>query len=241
MSDLEAIDDYLNGQLSPDKRAAFESRLTAEPALTESLAFYLQARQVAREAALAERHGEWAPLRRKTTRARQVRPLYIAVASLAAMLLLVLGWWGVFRQPAATPEVLAEAYIRENFTDFGMRMSGESDSLQTALNLANSGQNQQALTLLADLVRRDSTNDFAKNYAGVVALRLGNYDQAIGYFHGLSQQPGLFTNPGTFHEALARMKRGRPLDKKEAERLLRIVVRENLEGKEEAARMIENW
>ncbi|MCY7349775.1 MAG: hypothetical protein LH606_03795, partial [Cytophagaceae bacterium] len=109
MSDLEAIDAYLNDQLSPDDRAAFEARLAAEPALAEELAFYLQARQVAREAALAERHAGWEPLRRRATRARQVRILYTAAASLAAMLLLVLGWWGVFRQPGATPEDLAEA------------------------------------------------------------------------------------------------------------------------------------
>ncbi|MBC7892867.1 MAG: hypothetical protein H7Y12_11680, partial [Sphingobacteriaceae bacterium] len=55
MSDLEAIDAYLNGLLPPPDRAAFEARLKVDPALAEELAFYLQAKQVAREAALAER------------------------------------------------------------------------------------------------------------------------------------------------------------------------------------------
>ncbi len=241
MSDLEAIDAYLNGQLSLPDRAAFEARLKAEPALAEGLAFYLQAKQVAREAALAKRHAEWAPSRQQALRARQVRVLYAAAASLAAMLLLLLGWWSVFRQPTATPETLAEAYFLENIATLPVLMSGNADSLQRAVSLANQGQADAALARLDEVLRRDSTKAEAKNLAGLVALRAGKYDQAIGYFQSLARQPGLYTNPGTFHEALTRLKRGRPLDRKEAERLLRIVVRENLEGKDEAARMLESW
>lgn len=241
MSNLEAIDAYLNGLLPPSDRAAFEARLKAEPALAEDLAFFLQTRQVAREAALAERHAEWASLRRQATRARQVRVLYTAAASLAAVLLLVLGWWSVFRKPATTPETLAEAYFQENFATLPVLMSGNADTLQRAIGLANEGKAAAALALLDAALRQNPANSEAKKLAGLVALRAGNYDQAIGYFQSLARQPGLYTNPGTFHEALARLKRGRPLDQKEAERLLQTVVRENLEGKEEAVKWLAAW
>lgn len=244
MNEFEDIDDYLEGRMEAGARAAFEARLAADPTLAERLAFFLQAKHTARQAALAERHAEWQSLRRPEAaapRARTIRIAYAGVAAAAAVLLLVLGWWSLYRQ-AESPERFADAYVQENFSgNLSLLMSGATDSLQTALSLANQGKNGEALALLAALVQRDSTNANAKNYAGVVALRAGNYDEAIAQFQDLSQQPGLFSNPGAFHEAIARLKRGQPGDKAAAKTLLETVVRENLEGKDEAAAWLEAW
>ncbi len=242
MDNWEIIEAYLQGRLPAEGRAAFETRLAVEPDLADQVAFYLQAQATARRAALVERHAEWQTLSQPAARqTRVIRIGYASVASLAAMLLLVAGWWGFFRQPDASPEQLADAYIQQNFKTLSVQMSGDADSLQTALNLANQGKNKQALAQLTDLVRRDSANAEAKRYAGIVALRAGKYDEAIGYFHALSQQPELFSNAGAFLEALARLKRGQPLDRNQAKELLQTVVRENLEGKEEAAKWLEHW
>ena len=157
------------------------------------------------------------------------------------MLLLLLGWWSLYRQ-AESPERFADTYVQENFSgNLSLLMSGQADSLQTALSLANQGKNKEALALLDALVRRDPTSEAAKNYAGIVAFRLGNYDQAVAYFHALGQQPGLYSNPGAFYEAVVRLKRGQPGDKAAARTLLETVVRENLEGKEEAVKWLEAW
>jgi len=243
MNDLETIETYLNGQMEAGVKRAFEARLATDPALTEQVAFYLQARHTARQAALAERHAEWQTLRRPANeRTRTIRIAYASLASVAAALFLFLGWWSLYRQPDATPEQFADAYVQEQFSgNLNVQMSGDADSLQTALNLANGGQNEQALTLLSVLLQRDPADAEAKKYAGIVALRAGRYDQAIAYFHALSQQPGLFSNAGAFLEATARLKRGQPLDRNQAKTLLETVVRENLEGKEEAAKWLKAW
>lgn len=244
MNEFEDIDEYLEGRMEAGARAAFEARLGTDPTLAGRLAFFLLARHTARQAALLERHAEWQSLRRPEAtapRARTIRIAYASIASAAAVLLLLLGWWSLYRQ-AESPERFADEYAQENFSgNLSLLMSGPSDSLQTALNLANQGKNGEALALLAALVQRDSANANAKNYAGVVALRAGDYDQAIAYFHDLSQQPGLFSNPGAFHEAIARLKRGQPGDKAAAKALLETVVRENLEGNEEAAKWLAAW
>jgi tetratricopeptide (TPR) repeat protein len=245
MNDFENIDEYLEGRMEAGAKRAFEARLVADPGLAEQVAFFLQARHAARQAALLERHAEWVSLRRPEAappRTRVIRIAYASLASAAAVVLLLWGWWSFFRPTAATPERLADAYVQKNFSGtLSLLMSGRTDSLQTALSLANDGKNREALTMLTDLTRRDPTNAEAKNYAGIVALRAGDYDQAIAQFHALSQQPGLFSNPGAFHEAIARLKRGQPLDKKTAKTLLETVVRENLEGHEEAAKWLEDW
>jgi len=243
MNEFEDIDDYLEGRMEAGARAAFEVRLGADPTLAERMAFFLQAKHTARQSALLERHAEWQSLRHPEAapRGRTIRMAYASIASAAAVLLLLLGWWSLYRQ-AESPERFAEAYVQENFSgNLSLLMGGTTDSLQMALNLANEGKNREALALLAALVQRDSANANAKNYAGVVALRAGDYDQAIAYFHDLSQQPGLFSNPGAFHEAIARLKRGQPGDKAAAKALLETVVREKLEGKDEAAEWLEAW
>lgn len=243
MNDLEDIETYLEGQMGAEAQRAFETRLAADPALTEQVAFYLQARHTARQAALAERHAEWQTLRRPAPqRTRTIRIAYASLASAAAALFLFLGWWSLFRQPDSTPEQFADAYVQEQFSgNLSVQMSGQTDSLQTALNLANGGRNEQALTLLSVLLQRDPADAEAKKYAGIVALRAGKYDQAVAYFHALSQQTGLFSNPGAFLEATALLKRGQPLDRNRAKTLLETVVRENLEGKEEAVKWLGAW
>lgn len=243
MNEFDDIDEYLEGRMETGPRQAFEARLATDPTLAERMAFFLQAKHTARQAALLERHAEWQGLRRSEAAAPRGRTIRIAYASIAAaaMLLLLLGWWSLYRQ-AGSPERLADAYVQENFSgNLSLLMSGQTDSLQTALDLANQGKNGEALALLDALVRRHPDRAEAKNYAGIVALRAGKYDQAVAYFHALSQEPGLFSNPGTFHEALARLKRGQPGDKAAAKTMLETVVRENLEGKDEAAKWLAAW
>lgn len=244
MNEFDDIDDYLEGRMPADARQAFEARLGTDITLAERLAFFLQAQHTARQAALLERHAEWQGLRRPEAaapRTRTIRIAYASIASAAAVLLLLLGWWSLYRQ-AESPERFADTYVQENFSgNLSLLMSGQADSLQTALSLANQGKNKEALALLDALVRRDPTSEAAKNYAGIVAFRLGNYDQAVAYFHALGQQPGLYSNPGAFYEAVVRLKRGQPGDKAAARTLLETVVRENLEGKEEAVKWLEAW
>ena len=86
-----------------------------------------------------------------------------------------------------------------------------------------------------------STNFKAKKLAGVVCVKAGNYDKAANYFHLLGNQTGLYQNPGYFYEALALLKTGLPQNKSQAKKLLEIVIIQNLEGKSEAEKMVDNW
>jgi tetratricopeptide (TPR) repeat protein len=80
-----------------------------------------------------------------------------------------------------------------------------------------------------------------KKYAGIVSLRLGQYDKAINYFSQLANYTQLYANPGKFYHALTLMKRNRPGDKQTAKILLEQVVQNDLEEKETAQQWLKKW
>ncbi|QJW89548.1 hypothetical protein HNV11_09230 [Spirosoma taeanense] len=273
MNTLETIENYLSGQLSVEERMRFEDALRTDPTVAEALAFYVTAKQAARQEAWtvhkaqADQQEAWAirkaeldALRRSATDEKQtaadpvVRPLitqspyrWLAWAA-SIVLLLGLGWYFLLPEPNTGPPMadatpagsqLADQYMAQNFMNLPVTMGGdEADSLQRGIELFNQGWVPQAGEVFQAILRRQPNNDSALKYAGIVALRRADYDQAIDLFHRLSQQKGLFANPGTFYEAIARIKRGRPIDKTKAKELLNEVIAKNLDGKKEAERML---
>ena len=80
----------------------------------------------------------------------------------------------------------------------------------------------------------------AKKYAGIVSLRLKDYDKAINYFSLLENYTNLYANPGKFFHAIALLKRNKPGDKEQAKALMEQVVQNNLDGKEDAQKLLNN-
>lgn len=244
-TDLETIENYVTGQLAPEERMRFEAALRADPAVAEALAFYTLTKQVAKEQAREQRKAELDALR-KPASMWSVPMRWAAAASI--FVLLGLGWY--FFRPTNTPEMatrLADDYIAQHFMQLPTTMDGESsgsttaDSLKTAVNLVNSGKLAEADALVQDILKRRPTNDRALKYAGIVALRRENYDQAISLFHRLSERTDLYSNPGLFYESLTLLKRGRPMDKEQAKKLLDEVITRNLDGKAEAEKLIKSF
>jgi tetratricopeptide (TPR) repeat protein len=114
---------------------------------------------------------------------------------------------------------------------------GNADSMQTGLKLFNSDKLTEALSIFETLVKSDPKNSEAKKDAGIVSLRLNNYDKALEYFTMLATDTSLYSNPGKFYEAVTLLKRNKDGDKETAKLLLQQVRDENLEGKSEA----EEW
>ncbi|CCH54352.1 hypothetical protein BN8_03514 [Fibrisoma limi BUZ 3] len=254
MDDFAIIESYVNGQLSPTEKAAFDDALRSDQALADALAFYLLTKQVAQQEAREQRRAEFEALRHQLpdtafVEETPVRPLWgstsgrwIAAAA-SIVLLLGLGWYfvrsstGLGDQTEVAENTALNAqidqYIEANFTTLSPSMSGEADSLQTGVEYFNTGRLADAGRVFDGILQRQPDNDTALKYAGIVSLRLGNYDQAITQFRRLSQLD-LIKNPGLFYEALAYLKRGQPMDKSQAEKLLDEVINKNLDGKQEA-------
>ena len=55
MESLEYIDDYFNGKKLPEETVQFEKRIAADPAFAEAVAFYINAREAAKEQLLQDK------------------------------------------------------------------------------------------------------------------------------------------------------------------------------------------
>ena len=243
MNNLELIEAYFNEELSAEKKSEFERRITEDPAFAEETAFYLSSKDAA-AAELAESRSRFKTIYqqykqgnagevREMTPLRKLWPWMAAAAVLAGI---ILGWYIFFRP--VSPEQLADKYIIEHFQNLPVTMGSREDSMQTALRLYNEGKSEEALKYFESMAVRDTSFSDAKKYAGIVCLRLGQYDNAIKYFTQLENY-NLFANPGKFYHALTLLKRNQPGDIESAQQLFRQVVENNLEGKEDAQNFLE--
>lgn len=245
VENLEIIEAYFNNELAQDRKNEFDRRITTDPVFAEEVSFYLSSKQVA-AAELEENKSRLAELYRQhkqgnfTGRRREppLRQLWPWVAAAAVLAGVIFGWYTWF-QPVS-PAELANKYITENFQSLPVNMGGREDSLQTALRLYNDGRGEEALKYFESMVVRDTSFAEAKKYAGIVSLRLGEYDKAISYFSQLANYR-LFSNPGKFYEALTLMKRNQSGDNERARQLLQEIVENDLEGKEDAEEWLKKW
>ncbi|TDB63786.1 tetratricopeptide repeat protein [Arundinibacter roseus] len=230
------IEPYFNKELSSAEQSIFEQDLRQNQTLAEEVAFYLQTRQLIRQELLAERHAVWQELAQRP-QPRPIRPIW-TLAAVAALLVIALGLgWNWLRPTSPTAQALAQTYIEQQLTSLPVLMDAGTDSLQKAIDSYNQGEFEKAGLLAQALLQQQPASAEALNLAGLSALRLQRYEQAIVHFEKLAQQKDLYANPGTFHVALALLIRNEPLDKKQAESLLKEVISKNLEGKEQA----EKW
>ncbi len=237
---LEKIDKYFNNELSLSERKDFEIQLVKDEELKENVSFYLNTRTAAKQLADDKRREEFEELRKKISQksgdSGKIKPM-IWLSGLAASIVLVVGFWWFSRTPDLGTNVIADTYIQEHFQNLPVKMDASTDSLQMGLRLFNEQKLIEAQIVFENILKRKNNDSEATKYAGITALRLKNYDKAIQYFKILASQKDLFANPGKFYEAITLLQKS-PINKKEAEVLLKEVVDNGLEGKEEALKML---
>lgn len=231
---LEQIEKYFNNEMGISERQDFENRLATDAELAENTAFYLNTIVAAKTLANEKRKAEFETLRKEISSrpVHKIKPVTWLVG-IAASVLLVVGFWWINQTSALNTEEFANTYIYEHFENLPVKMDANTDSLQMGLRLFNEQKLREAQIVFDNILHEKNNDSEAIKYAGITALRLGEYDKALEHFHSLSKQTNLFSNPGKFYEAITLMKR-KPVNKKEIEDLLQEVIDNNLEGKSEA-------
>jgi tetratricopeptide (TPR) repeat protein len=238
----EYIDSYFKGVFTPEETSRFEKKIEEDPAFAAEVAFYLSALQVARDEQALEKKRRFREIYQSGNTAKSpgtVKKLwaYIGVAALVAGI--IFGLY-IFTKPESQRQ-LADRYIGQHLQTLGVTMSSREDSMQTGLKLYNEGRHREALQQFETIIQSDTANFTAKKYAGLVSLRLQEYDKALLYFRQLETYTGLYANPSLFYQALTLMERNRTNDAAEAKQLLKQVVQNDLEGKEIAQEWMKKW
>ncbi len=168
---------------------------------------------------------------------RSPKPSYV-VSAVFAFLVCGIAWF-LLAPPKQDLQLLDNGYAMENFTTLGVGMGGGADSVQLAIQYYNKGQYATASKVCERILANDPENAGAKKIAGIVSLRLLDYERAIAYFHQLGALKNLYPNPGKFYEAIALLQSGIPSNIPHAKTLLQEVIVEQLEGRDEALKWMD--
>lgn len=247
MDNTDYIESYFTNELLPDQAGEFEKRIESDPDFAEEVAFYLSALTVTREVALTEKKEHFNKLYRDNYTEEQstvrrisgTRPLrklvyYISSAAVVSGIIFGINTFTSF----VSPQELASQFEKENLQTLEVTMSGKTDSIQTGRNLYNNGKPAEALQYFEKIIQSDSSNSTAKKYAGISALKLKEYDEALTWFKELETYSQDFANPALLYQALTLMDRNQPGDKAKAKLLLQQVIKDDLEGKKTAQKWL---
>ena len=243
MKHLAYIDDYFKGSDPAVNNQQFEQRLLDDPSFAEEVAFYLTTHRLLQEEARAEKMERFRKLYQQQPAApmRAVKPAtrYIWRAVAAAAVIIGL----IFTINLLTPvskQQLADRYIQRELLDLDVSMSSTVDSLQKMRELYSQGNLSASLTISEAIISHDAANLQALEYAGVINLRLEQYDKALAWFRQLAAKKAQ-VNKGVFYQAVTLMKRNQPEDLPLAKSLLDEVVQKDLYGKDLAEKWLQKW
>jgi len=232
MDSLEYIDSFYQGSRSTEETGIFEKNMKDDSGFAEQVAFYISARQLAKEESDEESRNRFREIylnnkSKLTQQHKPVRKLWFYAAAAAVVAAIV---FGMFRfNNNESGQALATRYLTDSLQNLGVRMSGEVNKMQATLNLYNEKKYTEALQGFEEIVNSNPADFQARIDAGLTSLQLNQYDKSIKYFSAL-QSDARFSNPALFYHALTLMKRNQTGDQEAARKMLEEVVDQKLEG-----------
>lgn len=242
MDNTEYIESYFKGNNTAEQKLQFENKILNDADFADEVAFYISANGAIKQELYEEKKQRFREIyesHKVIAMQPRVRSLWKYMAAASVIIAAFLLTW-LFSMNSSSPHQLADKYIQQNFKTLNVKM-GNSDSLQAGINLFNSGKLNEALSVFESLENSDASNSEATKYAGIVSLRLGNYDKALEYFSMLEADTTLYSNPGKLYKAIILLERNREGDKAAAKQLLQEVVDKDLEGKNEAEKWLKKF
>jgi tetratricopeptide (TPR) repeat protein len=236
MDSLEYIDDFFKGNFASEEAKLFEERIQQDPVFAQEVAFYILASATVKGDHAEERKTSFRQIYQESgipveSKKRKVVRFWPAWIAAAAVLAIIACWYLIFSP--VNPSKLADQYIKQSLTQLSVKM-GSIDSMQIGLNLFNQGKYPAAQQQFESILRSDSSNATAILNAGIVSLKMNNYDKALLYFRKLEIRTDLQVNPALFFEALSLMMRNQTGDITQAKQILQEIVQKDLDKREDA-------
>jgi tetratricopeptide (TPR) repeat protein len=242
MENTDYIESYFNNELSAEEKIQFDQKIINDKNFAEEVAFYCSAKQIIKNELNAEKKERFKEIYQEKNITDQntgiVRKIWAYSAAAIAVIAIVFGWY-FFAKPVSTQQ-LADEYVKQHFQTLGVTMSSKQDSMQIGLSLYNDGRYAEALQQFEKIINTDTANFDAKKYAGIISLKLKNYDKALAYFSQI-ENDSLFSNPAKMYKAITLMERNNAGDKEQAKELLQQIIQNSLDGKETAEEWIKKW
>ncbi|HSZ87068.1 MAG TPA: tetratricopeptide repeat protein [Puia sp.] len=242
MENLDYIESYFKNELPAEEKTQFEQKIINDKNFAEEVAFYCSATQIIKNELNADKKNRFKEIYQQKNIPHQskgiVRKIWTFSAAAAAIIAIVFGWH-FFAKPVSTQQ-LADEYIKQHFQTLGVSMSSRQDSIETGKSLYNDGKLPEALQQFEKSINTNGESFEAKEYAGIVSLKLKNYDKALAYFSQIENDT-VFSNPSKMYKAITLMERNNAGDKEQAKELLQQIIQNNLDEKETAEQWLKKW
>jgi tetratricopeptide (TPR) repeat protein len=240
MDSLDYIDHYFQRKPSPEEASQFEKRVQEDPVFADNVAYYLSTRIALKEMQAGEKEREFREIYDQMAapaKIRRVEPrIWLSALAAASLIAVIVLCWSLFGKIDRGPKV-ADLYIAQNLSQLSVKM-GKADSVQAGLVFYNDRKYPEALQRFETILRSDSTNMIALLNAGIVTLRMGDYDKALGFFKMLAARTDPLLSPALFYQALTLMKRNHAGDTALAKQILRQIVQQKGNKKEDALQFL---
>ncbi|MHA4843922.1 tetratricopeptide repeat protein [Flavitalea antarctica] len=248
---LEHIENYFQGTLNAVEAREFEKAIQNDPDFAKEVAFYMSSVATVKDQLNTEKKARFrqvydsskmvvadhlAPADSKGAIVRKIWKYAVAAAVFSAVLVS-----GYLYTKNPSPQQMADKFISEEFQTLGVTMGTTADSMTMARQLNDKGKYAEALAIFENLAKQYPTDVKAREYAGIAALMMKEYDKALQYFQNLSSVQGLKSNPGNFYTAVTLMKRNQPGDNDKAKKILQNVVKNKETHSEIAEAWLSNW
>src|ERR1700689_2661809 len=142
MENTEYIERHFNNELSVEEKIQFEQRIIDDKDFAQEVAFYYSVHQTAKNESAIEKKKRFKEIYMQQNPSSQktavIKRMRIFMAAAAAILAIVFSLY-LFKKPAS-PQQLADEYIKQNFQTLGISMSSKQDSMQIGLRLYNNGK-----------------------------------------------------------------------------------------------------
>lgn len=253
-NNLELIESYFTGNMTPEERSDFEKKITEDKDLsalfniykTIDTEMYNKQRFETEEAALKSTLNG---LSKKYFKAQapvislnpQKKLLRTVMSAAAGLILIFVSYLAFFTNNGSVTQ-MADKYVKNELQkNLSLTMDGARDSLQIGLTAYNDKDYAKALQLFNAIYERNNEMNDALKYSGIVYLVTKDYDNALQRFDELEQKKDLFSNAGMFLKAVTLLQRNKPGDQAQAKILLQQVVKEKAQGSKEAEKWLKKF
>ena len=230
MADYEKIEQYINGELSPDELTAFELQIQEDKELAAEVILYRNVLNGLQNNASAKA-GEAAFLKTLELNKKKLQqpaivktiPFYksknfrIAVVAIAASVLAAVLLSPLFTKPKNTEQLYAQyamhdtisATIRGNNPDTNLVLPKIADSLFTLMQSAyNNKQYALALPLLKSYLATHNEVEY-KLALGICLLETNQYKEAIDSFQSVAKTENVLKYKAIWYTALSYLKQNK--------------------------------
>lgn len=196
LKNIEEIENYFEGKLSPEDKLLFEAKLESSPELVAELKLYKQIRSVIVEKGTEDLKNKFVLADKELDNGGAVvipinKKANYKILALVASVALVIGLsiFFLLNKKSDYSQLASKYYESEKGLPVEMGTSNKFDNL---MNSYKSGNYKEAQRQLDELLKKDSNNDTALYFNAVVNDELKNYQPAINNYARIPSSSNYF-------------------------------------------------